>query len=237
MGRVFRYVFRGQSTIRVIVGSAQPVLVFRDVCAALGIKQTALTFAALKDDERETRVAYDEDERQRFLCLNIRGINSVLGMNPDVMFERWFRYTLLPQLRELHRFEQEKKLPRDYVEALEALLVTERELVRLQNQVEQSSPIKVEHHNVENALTMNQVAKTLRYGRNRLFVLLREQGFLLKDNTPYQRYLEQGLFVVRAITIEGKSGRIPRTQTLVTPKGMQRIRQLLEQQQQHSIAQ
>lgn len=57
-------------------------------------------------------------------------------------------------------------------------------------------------------------------GRNRLFTWLREQGYLITNNVPYQRYINNGYFKVievSKITSYGKINVFPKT--LVTGKG------------------
>lgn len=82
----------------------------------------------------------------------------------------------------------------------------------------------------KNNQTMNEVAKAFKTGRNRLFELLRNKGILMKDNVPYQCYIESKLFVVREYTIPDADGElISRVQTLVTGKGIEFIDKLLKQ--------
>jgi anti-repressor protein len=75
----------------------------------------------------------------------------------------------------------------------------------------------------ENYQKMNDVAKSLGVGRNKLFAFLREEEILMKDNTPYQRYINSGYFVVKEIPIKGKSVAFNKTQTYVTAKGVDYI--------------
>jgi anti-repressor protein len=55
---------------------------------------------------------------------------------------------------------------------------------------------------------MNEVAKSLGIGRNTLMKQMRKDGILMKGNEPYQRYIDRGLFVYKAVgTIERSDGR------------------------------
>jgi len=81
----------------------------------------------------------------------------------------------------------------------------------------------------KNHQSMNDVAKAFKTGRNRLFEFLRNKGILMKDNAPYQQYIESKLFVVREYTIPDADGElISRVQTLVTGKGIEFIDKLLK---------
>lgn len=56
-------------------------------------------------------------------------------------------------------------------------------------------------------------------GRNKLFQWLRESKYLNKDNIPYQRYIEQGIFEVKESTYKTPYGTKISITTLVTGKG------------------
>ena len=55
----------------------------------------------------------------------------------------------------------------------------------------------------------------------RFYAWLRGMGYLMKDNVPYQKYIEQGLFKVSERMYKDKN-RNERTYTvtLITPKGL-----------------
>lgn len=84
----------------------------------------------------------------------------------------------------------------------------------------------------KDAIEIGKVAKVLNYpgvGRNKLFEILRDKGVLMRDNTPYQKYIDNGCF--RTIeqkyhTPDGET-RI-NIKTLVYQKGVDYIRKMLE---------
>ena len=59
----------------------------------------------------------------------------------------------------------------------------------------------------------------LKVGRNRLYYWLRSQKYLLRDNKPYQRYVDTGWFVLIEKTRESDNGPIPWCQTRITGRG------------------
>ena len=82
--------------------------------------------------------------------------------------------------------------------------------------------------NCEDAITIGQFAKLLRnndivIGRNRLFTLLRDRGYLIKSgkdkNIPKQSYIKQGLFTVEERVVRTLEGEVISTTTLITGKG------------------
>lgn len=66
-------------------------------------------------------------------------------------------------------------------------------------------------------------------GQNRLFRWLRENGYLMDDNKPYQKYVDQGLFVMRESSITTIKGNMVRTTTLITGKGQMVLMNRLQQ--------
>lgn len=84
----------------------------------------------------------------------------------------------------------------------------------------------------KDAIEIGKVAKVLNYpgiGRNKLFEILRDKGISMKDNIPYQKYIDNGCF--RTIeqkynTPDGET-RI-NIKTLVYQKGVDYIRKILE---------
>ncbi len=80
----------------------------------------------------------------------------------------------------------------------------------------------------ENVIDMNAMAKlavekNIPIGRNRLFRWLRENGILMSDNLPYQKFIDRGYFAVKESVFE--TGTITKTyqQTFVTGRGQRFI--------------
>ncbi|WP_233901398.1 phage antirepressor KilAC domain-containing protein, partial [Tenacibaculum piscium] len=137
---------------------------------------------------------------------------------------------------ELELKEQEQpKLPTNFVEALKSLIVSEEEKNKAQacldeaNSVIASNRGKVEFAESvtgsKNSISVGEYAKSLcdggfEIGQNRLFQLLRDQGFLMQNNNePYQNYVKQGLFEVTTHLIDTKNGTLTKRTTKITGKG------------------
>ena len=76
----------------------------------------------------------------------------------------------------------------------------------------------------DNAIDMGTFAKYaqkqgITMGRNTLFKWLRDQGVLMDNNVPYQRYLNAGWFRVIENIYNTGSGQYTTPKTLVTGKG------------------
>jgi anti-repressor protein len=75
-----------------------------------------------------------------------------------------------------------------------------------------------------NCQTVQEAAKVLGTGQNRLFKRLREIGLLMADNQPYQTAIEAGYFRMVEKQYKDKRGESHTyTQTLVTGKGLSYI--------------
>ena len=61
--------------------------------------------------------------------------------------------------------------------------------------------------------------KEWKIGRNKLFKWLRDNKYLMKDNVPYQRYVNEGLFEVIETVNEYDSQDYINLLTLITGKG------------------
>lgn len=123
-------------------------------------------------------------------------------------------------------------LPQDYIQALEALVASEKEKQQLQLQAAKDAP-KVELATAfidRDGLTLiGDFAKDIAcIGRNNLFKLLRQKEVLMRNNHPYQRYIERGFFVLKPAGWNSNIGRESYT-TLLTPAGVQWLNEQLKQ--------
>ncbi|EAJ0087329.1 phage antirepressor [Campylobacter coli] len=72
-------------------------------------------------------------------------------------------------------------------------------------------------------------------GEKRLFAFLRDNGFLMSDNKPYQKCIEQGLFKVSEATISTINGDRLVSTTKITGKGQIKIANLLLEGINHAV--
>jgi anti-repressor protein len=79
----------------------------------------------------------------------------------------------------------------------------------------------------DNYQSMNEVAKVVGIGRNKLFDFLRRNRILMENNVPYQRYIESGYFIVKESVIDKGYAFINTATTYVTAKGIEWIEKML----------
>ena len=127
---------------------------------------------------------------------------------------------------EIKKEREEKLMAQRKAENLEAIITIDTPYTNFGKKVAVSS----------DAITIGQFAKLLSnndivIGRNRLFTLLRDRGYLIKKgkdkNMPKQTYLEQGLFKIAENVVKTVEGEILSTTTLVTGKGQMYFLDLL----------
>ena len=108
-----------------------------------------------------------------------------------------------------------------------------RHIKQLEDTIEENKP-KLDVYdtfiNGSNVKPMNDVAKALNsgIGRNNLYKFLRQQGVLMKDNTPYQQFITRGFFKVKISPIKIGGYIENKSTTYVTSKGMEYIKKLVE---------
>jgi anti-repressor protein len=114
------------------------------------------------------------------------------------------------------------KLPQNYIEALEALTVSEKEKLVLAETIAKKDEVilAVADLNIRAGdVTIGDFSKNLAIeglGQNNLFTWLRGRGFIMLNTAPYQSYVNRGYFVRKP---NGKYGGKIRYTTMLTPKG------------------
>lgn len=230
--------FEENHRVRIVMINGEPWWVAKDVCDALGLTDARKSVNLLDDDERNTIPVTDTLGREQdTFVISEPGLYSLVlrSRRPEAkLFKRWVVHEVLPQIRQTGTYVSDPKLPTNFLEALEALVESEREKQRMSDRVQALTP-KAEAYDVllsgNNAQTMAQVAKSFGTGRNRLFALLRRNRVLMMNNLPYQEYLERGYFKVREVPTTQGNRAVNVTQTLVTSKGLDYIRQLLNSEE------
>lgn len=201
--------------LRIVDQDGEPWFVANDVCEILELTNPSMVLQRLDDDERSK---FNLGRQGKTNVVNEFGLyNLVLGSRkPEAKkFKRWITHEVIPSIRKTGSYSLQ--VPQTFSEAL--MLAAE-----LQKKIEEDQP-KVEAHDRfisgSNHQKMADVAKVIGFGRNTLFKMLREAKILMANNTPYQRYIDQGYFVVKEtpITLGGQT--INRPQTYVTAKGVE----------------
>jgi len=215
-----------------------------DVAKALGYEDTA---KAIKQHCKEDGWAFypvtdNLGRTQQAKFINEGNLYRLIAKSqlPEAeQFERWIFDDVLPSIRKHGVYATAETAERllndpDFMIKTFTALKEERERnAALQSKIEQDKPKVLFADAVSTAKTsilVGDLAKLIKQngydiGANRLFVWLRENGYLIKRkgtdyNMPTQKAMEQGLFEVKETSITHSDGHISVSKTpKVTGKG------------------
>ena len=134
-----------------------------------------------------------------------------------------YRLAIIDRWQELEN-QQAQKLPQTYSAALRQLADETEAKERALLQISHDQP-KVEFalavRNLDGSCLVREFAKVIGWGQNKLYAKLRECGFLMANNEPYQVYVDRGIFVrVENTPFTDSSGKShPSFTTRITGKG------------------
>jgi len=120
------------------------------------------------------------------------------------------------KLLALPNFNNPAEAARAWANEYEKRIIAEKEVKKLEPKAAVTDMIA----NSANLTTWNETAKILGTGRVRLLKLLRDRSVLMKNNLPYQNFIERGYFVVKVKPIMMGDKSIDYSQTFVTGKGL-----------------
>jgi prophage antirepressor-like protein len=200
--------------------------VANEAAGILGIQNPRPVIASFDDDEKLMYEIYTAGQKRSVNMISEAGLYKLimLSRKPNAKeFKRWVTHEVLPSIRKTGSY-QVKEMTR--LEWIKACLKLEEDNLALAEQAKLDAP-KVESYNKlmdsTGFLAVGDVGNILNIGRNMLFAKLRAMRVLMNNNRPYQKYVTAKWFVVKTIVTNG----LNRTQTFVTPKGLDSIRKIV----------
>ena len=220
--------------VRMVMVSGEPWFVAVDVCKALELSNPTVAVSRLDEDERSK---FNLGRQGEGTIVNEAGLYSLIlgSRKPEAKaFKRWITHDVIPAIRKTGGYIQGEEtmsdddlIARALVMAQKKIELREKELREKDELLELQKP-KVEFADhvtdSENAIDMGTFAKYIQkagidMGRNTLFRWLRDQGILMENNVPYQRYLDLGWFTVVEMVYSTPNNEYTTPKTLVTGKG------------------
>lgn len=201
--------------------------VAKDVAKILDITNSRHFAKILDDDEKRVYELCTPGGKQGVTIITESGLYKVIARSnkPEAKtFQRWVTHEVLPAIRKTGKY-QVKELSK--IEWIEACLQAEKDKLALQEKLAIDAPKVAGYEALMDStgnISMGKAGNILGIGRNTLFDKLRKIGYLMESNRPYQKYLDQELFVVRAVVVNGFNT----SQTYLTPKGLDKIRKELQ---------
>lgn len=242
MGKIKIFENKEFGSVRTVEQDNQVWFVAKDVCDCLGLSNSRMAVERLDDDEKADVSLTDTSsngvvQNRNYQIVNEMGLYNLIlrSDKPEAkQFKRWVTHEVLPSIRKhgVYAVDEILNNPDVLIKSLEALKKERAEKALLQKEVEEMKPKALFADAVSASSTsilVGDLAKLLKQngfevGQNRLFEILRQEGYLIKSgssrNLPTQMAMEKGLFVVKERTIVNpdESIRIILT-TKVTGKG------------------
>ena len=227
--------------VRVVECEGEPWFVAKDVCECLELTDVSKTISLLDDDEKGTNSIRTPGGEQQMLVVSEPGLYSLIlrSRKPEAKaFKRWVTHDVIPSIRKRGLYATPQTVeamladPDTAIKLLTSLKEERAKSAALAAKVEQDAPKVLFADSVaasRSSILIGDLAKLLvqngvKIGQNRLFVYLREKGFLIQSgsrkNTPTQRSMEMGLFEVKEYLVHNPDGSTrTRFTTKVTGKG------------------
>lgn len=220
--------------VRTVMVSGEPWFVAVDVCKALGLSNPTVAVSRLDEDER---AKFNLGRQGEGIIVNEAGLYSLIlgSRKPEAkVFKRWITHDVIPAIRKTGGYIQGEESMSDDDLIARALVMAQKKIeLREQQLKEKDAQLELQKPKVDfadhvtdsdNAIDMGTFAKYaqkqgITMGRNTLFKWLRDQGVLMDNNVPYQRYLNAGWFKVIENIYNTGSGQYTTPKTLVTGKG------------------
>lgn len=223
--------------IRMVTVDDEPMFCLADVCKALELSNGRVVSARLDDDER-CKLELPRQGETWFITES--GLYTVIlrSDKPNAKkFRKWVTSEVLPAIRQHGMYAVDELLdnPDIAIKAFTALKEEKERNRALRADNERMRPKEVFADAVaasHTSILIGDLAKLLKQngidmGQKRLFVWMRDNGYLIKRkgsdwNMPTQKSMEMKLFEVKESTLNNPDGsvRINKT-TKVTGKGQQ----------------
>lgn len=231
--------------IRTVTIKDETWFVGRDVATALGYAKPENAIATHVSDEDKTSTLIQgsgSNYKSKAILINESGLYALIfgsKLESAKRFKRWVTSEILPSIRKNGGYIAGQENMSDDELLAKALMVAqnkiaERDKIILQKQkrIDEMRPKEIFADAVtcsNTSILVGDLAKLLKQngfhvGQNRLFEILRKDGFLIKNgsskNIPTQKSMEMKLFEIKESTVTNPDGSIRTTKTpKVTGRG------------------
>lgn len=221
--------------VRTLLIDDVPYFCANDVAKALGYKRAADAVSAhCKGSVKHRYLTNGGKQEAKFIPEgDVYRLIMKSKLPSAEKFESWVVEEVLPSIRKHGAYMTNEIIERtltdpDYLIQLATALKEERHARKLaEKTIEKQKPLVDFANKVSdssNLIDMGKMAKLLKdenikIGRNRLFDWLRRKEILMKNNIPYQKYIEDGYFQIKESVYETSYGCKTQQTTYVTGKG------------------
>lgn len=238
-----RFDFRGASLRTLTDEAGEPWFVLKDCMSILDLGNPTETVKMFDKDEFSTTEVIDSiGRRQQTYIISEPGLYRLVmkSRKPEAKeFQRWVTHEVLPQIRRTGGYIPATDADDDMTILAKAVMIGKRTMEQQQRKITEQQTRIVELEPKarfadavaasDDTCLVGELAKMLLQngipvGQNRLFRLLRAEGYLGKSgsnrNMPTQRAMELGLFRIKETTVTHADGHTTVSRTpKVTSKG------------------
>ena len=208
--------------------------VAKNVTTALGLDRPSQSTRYLDPDEKGMCLVDTPSGRQEMITISEAGLYSLIlkSRKPEAkQFKRWVTHEVLPAIRRDGGYmvakdeTPEETMARAFIIAQSTIERQKARITQQSAQIEEMTPKALFADAVaasDGTCLVGELAKMLtqagfKVGQNRLFKLLRDDGYLGKHgcnrNVPKQRYIEQGLFRIKETAVTHADGHVTLNRT------------------------
>lgn len=214
--------------------NGEPLFVAKDVCAILDLGNPRSSIALLDDDEKGVHSVDTPGGRQQMTTVTEPGFYKLVmrSRKPEAKaFQRWVTHEVLPALRRDGGYMVARDETPEQTMA-RAVLLAQATIDRQKSRIAELEPKALFADAVaasDGTCLVGELAKMMRQngvevGQNRLFAMLREDGYLgnvgQNRNVPTQRAMDLGLFRIKETAVTHSDGHVTLSRTpKVTGKG------------------
>lgn len=238
-----RFEFKGAALRTLTDENGEPWFVAKDVCDVLELSNVGQALARLDDDEKSSITLNDGTPgNPNKAIVSESGLYALVlaSRKPEAHeFKRWVTHEVLPQIRKTGGYIPTTDVDDGMTILAKAVMIGQRTMEEQKRRIaEQSEHIKVLEPKArfadavaasDGTCLIGELAKMLRQngldiGQNRLFEILRQDGYLGKTgsnrNVPTQKAMDLGLFRIKETAITHSDGHVTINRTAkVTGKG------------------
>lgn len=238
-----RFDFKGAALRTLTDEAGEPWFVAKDVCDVLELSNVGQALARLDDDEKSSITLNDGTPgNPNKAIVSESGLYALVlaSRKPEAHeFKRWVTHEVLPQIRKTGGYIPTTDADDDMTILAKAVMIGQRTMEEQKQRIaEQSEHIKALEPKArfadavaasDGTCLIGELAKMLRQngldiGQNRLFEILRQDGYLGKTgsnrNVPTQKAMDLGLFRIKETAITHSDGHVTINRTAkVTGKG------------------
>lgn len=244
MSAVTPFDFKGQQVRTVRDEQGEPLFVAADIAKILGYSESSAMTRTLDEDERHTLHSPQgiESKNPNIVAITEAGLYSAILRSrvPAAReFKRWVTHEVLPSIRRHGMYATEQTVetmlsdPDTAIRLLETIKEERAARLELEAQRKADAPKVLFADAVstsDSTILVGDLAKILRgngidIGATRLFVILRDRGYLISRrgsdwNSPTQRAMDLGLFKIKETAVTHSDGHVTVNRTpKVTGKG------------------